>query len=232
MLKLYVYRSAWDLLSISPYCVHAEVWLRIAGIQYEREVTGTGGSPRGVLPWAEVDGGKLSDPHEVRAWLKEHTHALFHATRTPAELATLHAVGRMIEHSLYWAFVHARWADPDGYAAIKPTMVGFAPPGLGSMMVPIFRRTVLSLIAHSPMAARDSDSIYAEGIADLRSLAALLGDNEWFCSEHATDLDAHVYSVLGNILHQPGESPLARETRATPQLVAFCERVESRFLQD
>jgi len=74
-------------------------------------------------------------------------------------------------------------------------------------------------------------SAYPQGLDDIASLAAALGDKEWILGDKPSTLDALAYSVLANILRGPPPVPLKRAIESTPNLCAFCDRVEERYLK-
>ena len=97
--------------------------------------------------------------------------------------------------------------------------------------MPVFRRGVLKMLKEQGLADKRPDEVYPQGLDDIASLAAALGDKEWILGDKPSTLDALAYSVLANILRSPPPVPLKKAIESTPNLCAFCDRVEERYLK-
>lgn len=230
MIEFHSLPSAWGLLSISPYCMFAELRLRIAGLDYKRVVETTArGTPEGVLPYARVDGRLLPNPEALHAWLDEQTGSPRLGQVGDGSYPQAVLIDRLIDKSLYWCFVHSRWAHEAGYDAVYPTFAGFAPKGLALLLVPLFRRSVNQLLKSNGFGDKTDDQVYSEGEIDIRALSVMLGNKEWFLGEGPGAPDAQVYALLANIEYQPVDNRLRAELRKQVSLMAFLQRVEGRF---
>ena len=221
MLEVHVYAGGFGLLSMSPYCVHVEAWLRFADIPYKRQIGLQHKSPKKVLPWATDDGALLPTPPELVERLTELT-----GDRLEGAARATHA---LVHESLYWAFVYSRWGDPVGIAAMTPVVESRAPKGTAWALVPLFRRGIQAMLERRGLMSQPIEAIYANATQDIRALSAILGDAQWFSGDAPGMLDARVYSVTANVLGAPIDSPLKQELERAANLVAHCARISTTY---
>ena len=109
MITLYGFGPSFGLPEISPYVTKTEVQLKMAGLDYRKEVGRPDRSPKGQLPFIEDEGELVSDSTFIRAHLEATYGVDLDAGLDAAGRATAWTVERMIENHLGWCMIHSRW---------------------------------------------------------------------------------------------------------------------------
>jgi glutathione S-transferase len=224
----------WGLLAPSPFCLKAELCLRMAGRQYTLRPTLTADrAPRGKLPWAEDGAVVVEDSQRLVEHLQAaHGDPLGDLALSAAQRGRAHLARRVAETSLYFALVDERWRDPEVRAAYAGDLLA-ALPALARPWVRAYAtRALLQQGRAQGTSRRPREEVTAEGAADLDALAVALGDDPWFTGDRPTSVDAAVFGQLANLWYVPVHTPLRRALAARPSLVAFLERVRTRWVSD
>ena len=113
-----------------------ETYLRMAGLPYETVNDGNVlKAPKGKLPWIDDDGVRVADTSFIIDHLKRKYGDPLDAGLSPTLRAQATAFQRLFEENLYWAVVHTRWADPQGWRATKQA-AACRPLGWGRYVLP------------------------------------------------------------------------------------------------
>ena len=128
MLELHQFQSNFGLPNPSPFCMKVEAYLRLAGIEYETQlVTDPGKGPNGKAPWIVDDEKTLPDSRLIIEHLnRKHGYPL-KGNLSDQQLASHHALGRMLEESTYWVIVYERWIVPENAPTIREAFFGSLP---------------------------------------------------------------------------------------------------------
>ena len=222
--------GGWGLVSVSPFCLKLDAFLRMTGIPHEAVTATTPfGGPKGKAPWIEHEGRKIGDSTLIILYLKNRFGIDPDAHLSPAQRGQALAIQRMVEENLYWAMVNDRWNTPANWPVLKGSVLGGIPKIPREIMAPLARRGVLKQLKGHGMGCHSAEEIAAIAKRDLDALAAILGDQPWFFGDEPTETDCVVYSLLANI-HQVGfASPMKPVIAGHGNLVSFLERFAARF---
>lgn len=230
MITLYQFPPAFGLPNASPFCLKAELYLRMAGLPYRNRYTlELHKTPKGKLPWIDDDGVQVADSGLIIDYLKAKYGDSLDGDLNPLQRSRALAIARLVEEHLYWAVLHCRWIEPEGWELTRPAFFGGLPWPL-SAIVPIVARRGLRAELHGHGMGRHTPAqIHALGIADVDALAALLGDQEYFLGERASSVDAIATGFLTNILMVPLETPIKAAAARHANLVAYCQRMAGQY---
>ena len=230
MIKLHQFAPAFGLPNASPFCMKAETWLRMAGLPFELVNDGDVlKAPKGKLPWIDDDGVAVADTSFIIDHLKARYGDKLDAGLSAFERAQALAFQRLIEENLYWAVVHTRWIDDDGWALTRPAFFGALPVPLRWILPPLARRGLRAELRGQGMGRHSAAEIHAIGCRDLTAIADFLGDKPFMLGPAPTTLDATAHAFLANLLWAPVDSPIARHARSRPTLEAYCQRMKARY---
>lgn len=232
MITLYQGPAAWGVANISPYCLKLESYLRMTKVPYTVTVGGFGKAPKGKIPFIEEDGKFIGDSQHIIEHLKRKHGDVLDAKLTPEQVATGHAVRRMLEESTYWNIIHDRWIAEDGWTVYRPIFESLFPPVVGKVVPSLIRRGVIKASRAQGMGRHQPEEVLEMGKADLTAVAVLLGDKPFLLGEAPTSFDATVYAFLASILSFPVDSPLRRFAQQQPTLVRYFERFHQRYFGD
>lgn len=222
--------GAWGLVSISPFCLKLDAFLRMTGIEHEAVTATTPfGGPKRKAPWIEHEGRKIGDSTLIILYLKERFGVNPNGWLSEEQQGTALAIQRMIEENLYWAMVNDRWNSPDNWPILKSTVLGGIPKLPRELLAPIARRGVIRQLVGHGMGMHNASEIAAIGARDIDALAAILGDKSWFFGDETTETDAVAYGQLANIYGVDFSSPMKAVIARHANLVSFIERFAARY---
>ncbi len=222
--------SAWDLPSISPFCLKIDCYLRMASIQHESVIDAAPfGAPKGKLPYIEHNGNRIGDSSQIIEYLTRELDLDFDRHLTSRERAIARSIQRLIEENLYWVLVYARWVEEGNWRIFRPIVLGGISPLLRPVIALLARRGVRKQLSGHGMGAHSRDEIYAIGAGDLKAISEFLGDRDFLMGENPSSIDATAYGFLANIAYVPLESPLKAALISHPNLMAYIERLRTRY---
>src|SRR5208282_4880928 len=103
MIKLFQFAPAFNLPNPSPFCMKAEVLLKMAGVAYASVVVGDPRKgPKGKLPAIEDEGALIGDSELIRRHLEQKYGVDFDKGLEARARAAAHAFARMLEERTYW----------------------------------------------------------------------------------------------------------------------------------
>ncbi len=233
MIKLYQFKPAWGLPNPGPFCLKLETYLRMTATPYE-VVSGADlrKAPKKKLPYIEHNGRLIADSGLIIDYLQRtFGHTLDEHLSAEAR-ATALAIRRLVEESLYWVALYARWMEPDSWKITKRTFFQTLPPVIRSIVPELIRKRVRSDLYSQGLGHHSREEIYHTGQRDLSALSTLLGDKPFFIGEKPSSVDAAIFGLLANILWVPIESPLKEHGNSLENLPTYCQRMKTQFFAD
>ena len=230
--KVIVYHlpGGWGLVSVSPFCLKLDAFLRMTGIPHEAVTATTPfGGPKGKAPWIEHEGRKIGDSTLIILYLKERFGVDPDARLTQAQRGQALAIQRLVEENLYWAMVNDRWNTAENWPVLKGSVLGGIPAIPRTIMAPFARRGVLKQLKGQGMGHHSAEEIAAIAKRDIDALAAMLDGQDWFFGDEPTETDCVVYSLLANVYQVGFASPIKPVIAGHANLVSFLERFAARF---
>ena len=229
-LKAYHLPGGWGLVSVSPFCLKLDAFLRMTGIEHE-SITATTpfGGPKGKAPWIECDGQKIGDSSFIIAWLIERFGVDPDSALSPEQRGQAVAIQRLIEENLYWAMVNDRWNTAENWSLLKTSVLGGIPAPVRAVIAPLARRGVRKQLKGHGMGIHSQAEIAEIARRDIDALAAILSKQDWFFGAEPSQTDAVVFGLLANIHYPTFTSPMKAMIAAHPNLVSFIERFRERF---
>lgn len=232
MITLYQYEPAFGLPNASPFCMKLETWLRMAGLPFEAppvNLRDLGKAPKGKMPYIRDGGNTLADSTLIIDHLKLTYGDRLDGWLSAEQQAVALAFQRLIEENLYWAVVHTRWAEPEGWAQTKGAFFAKMPLPLKWLVPTLARRGLLKQMHGHGMGRHSQAEIHAIGQRDITALADFLGDKPYFMGNEPCSLDATAYAFLANLIEAPVESALKHHAMKFAPLQAYCQRMRSRY---
>lgn len=232
-MKLVVFPRLWGLPSVSPFCVKAETWLRMAGVAYEVSYTAAPiGAPYGKLPYLEDDGRRVPDSRAIVAYVTDKHAVRLDAALSARDRAVGDAVARMLEEHLYFVMLHDRWLTEDGWSVLRDAYFGTIPALLRPFAPPLFRRRVARDVWGHGVGRLPEAEIHAQGRRDVDAVADVLGDRPYLLGDDPHGADATAFGFLASYLWCPIPSPVKDRIEERRGLVAYCERMRDRFFPE
>ncbi len=229
-LTLFQFPAAFGLPNASPFCMKVETYLRMAGVDYtSRYGMYQLRAPKKKLPYIEDGGHVVADSHHIIDYLKSTRGDPLDAALTVAQRAQGTAILRLLEDSMYWALLYARWIDDAGWPLTRRAFFGGLPAPLAWFVPSLARRSIAQQLHAQGTGRHQPEEIYASGSADISALSLLLGEQAYFLGDQPSSVDAAAYAFLANILDVPLDMPLRQAARSHANLVAYCARMRTRY---
>ncbi len=229
MIRLYQFAPALGLPNASPFCMKVETWLRLAGLPFETVNDGNIlKAPKGKLPYIEAAGLRLGDSSFIIQHLQRQYSPSLDDWLTPEQRAQALAWQRLLEEHLYWAIVHQRWMQPQGWAMTRVAFFGHLPAPLRWLVPVLARRGIAAQLRGQGMGRHSDEEISERGRQDVDAVAAFLADKPFMMGAAPCTLDASAHAFLANLLWAPLDTSLRRAAQAHPNLEAYCRRMRQR----
>jgi len=221
--------GAWGLPSVSPFCLKLETYLRLVALPFTTVIDSTPfKAPKRKLPYIEHEGKGIGDSGFIIDYLNHRYGYDLDAQLTPSERATAHALRRLLEENLYWTLVYDRWFLEENWPKTRDVLMGGVPAFVRPLVVRIGKRGVWQELVGHGIGRHSRDEIHQIGIRDIKVLADFLGNKPFLMGGEPTEVDATAYGHLANILTVPIETPIKVEGLKRENLVAYCQRVQTR----
>jgi glutathione S-transferase len=168
---------AYRGLSMSPFCIKVEAYLRLVGLPYRTADADPRRAPKGKVPWL-VDGARtVADSSDIVDYLKTTYGDRLDAGLAPRERAAAVLLRRTVEEHLYWALLHARWVLPEGYAASRAIIAPHLPKLVGGIVLDrVVRPSLRRQFEMQGLGKHGDEDVARRGAEDLAALAGWLGD--------------------------------------------------------
>jgi len=232
MIKLIQFPRGMGVPNPSPFCMKAEILLKMAEREYcIEELANPSKSPKGKLPYIRDGENEIADSSFILQYLEEEYGVDFDAGLDARQRATGHAIARMCEERLYWAIVYSRWVDEQNWPNIRQFWFGGMPPIIRSIVPALARKGTLAALKGHGLGRHSAGEVYALGITDIKALADLLGEQDFMLGDVPSAVDATAYAHIENLLIDM-PSPLLDETRTHENLVAYRDRCRALWFPD
>ena len=224
-LVLYAFETPTGCFNMSPYCTKAEVLLKLADLSYQHVVPEDHKVfSKGKLPVLKDNEAIVEDSEFIRQHIETKYGKTLDAGLTEEAKAIGHSLIRTLEERSIFGLVTGRWIDDSGWAMIEPLFFGELPPEERAVVGPTVREQVSESVKANGFGQHTREEQRRLLTADIKSAAVLLGDRDWFFSDHPTYLDAAIFGMLANFYAVPPVTVMTELVAAHPNLVAYVER--------
>jgi len=135
----------------------------------------------------------------------------------------------MLENHFYWSLMYNRWLDERYWPITKKAYFSGLPLPLQFIVPPIACGKVKTQLHQQGTSRHSEDKIYQLAFDDIDSISAILGDNHYIIGSEPCVQDASIYAFLANALYPDYDTPLKDHMKQKPNLVAYCDRMRSRY---
>ena len=233
MITLYGFGPYLGMPDGSPYCMKAEILLRMAGLAYLKNTTATPDQgPKGKLPFIDDAGEVVADTTFIRAHIERKYGFDFDRVLDKTERAEAWAIERMIEDQLYWCCLHMRWGIDENFERGPAHFFDRAPEAIRDKIREAARARVLGYLQAQGMGRHTPEQITELGSRTLESLSALLGKRAWLMGDEPCGTDAALTGMLATLLNPSLDSALRQRGLAQANLAAYIDRAVAHFFPE
>ncbi len=224
-LTLVQYGTTPELPNYSPFCVKAEVLLKMAGLPYEiEELNDPTKTPKGKLPMLRDGEELIPDSEFILYYLQDEKGIDFDTHLSDKEKAQAHAFAKMIDERTYWALVHDRWIDPEHWPKIREFWFGDMPFFLKPIITPMIQKSVKKNLHGHGIGRHSFEEIAKLASKDIKAIADQLADQNFMFGDKPCTADASTYGFLVSLLHAPLPSKTIRILENYPALKDYVKR--------
>lgn len=219
----------WGLPTISPFGLKLATWMRLADVDFEVRVENdTRKGPKQKSPFIERDETAIGDSELIIEMLiaERGIDPDGHLDATQRALGL--ALRRTFEDHFNFAHMQNMFVEDHGWEHSRPHF-DFLPAPIRPLVARLIRRAIRKEVWTQGLGRHTSEELNRMAAADLDAASTLLGEQPFFFGEQPTLTDCSIYAFLALTLWPPIDSPIKEHLARTATLVAFCERMRSRF---
>jgi glutathione S-transferase len=232
MMTLYTFGPMLRLPDPSPFCMKAEILLKLAELPYQLDHSGFTKAPKGKLPYLDDNGVKIADTTFIR-WHLEKQHGVdFDKGLSAEQKATAWAFEKLCEDNLYWGVVRDRWMNPVNFnngprAFFKPV-----PALLRPLIVAKALREVKRNLHGQGLGRHETADCEKITVAGVKAVSDFLGSKRFLMGEAPCGADATVFSFISGLMSPVFPGPVFDAAVGHPNLVAYRDRGMARWYPD
>lgn len=232
-IELFQYRSGFGVPCPSPFCMKAEILLKMSGQNYAVNVIDDPRkSPKGKLPYIIDEDIEIADSSLIKRHLEQKYAIDFDSGLNENDKAIAHAMCRMTEERLYWVLIQSRWIDEHNWPIIANFWFGSMPPVIRSIIPILAQRQVKANLKSHGIGRHTEEEIYAFGAEDLAALSTQLGDKPFMFGDQPSSLDATAYPFIANAISKELPGALLDISSSHSNFDPYVQRCQAVWFPD
>jgi glutathione S-transferase len=230
-IRLYQFPRMFDIPNLSPFCCKLETWLRITQIPYTVVETNPRKGPKGKLPFIEDAGALIGDSSLIVDHLKRTRGVDPDARLADSQRPIALLVQRALEEHYAFIILYTHFIRPDGWRHTRATF-DFAPAYIRPLVSRLVRGNMRKLLWTQGVSRHSDEDIIEAALQDWSAVLALMSSGPYFFGDEPSGLDAVLFGALATTVLTPIESPIKDFLRSDSAVVAYAERMRTRFFPD
>ena len=225
MIELYSYPELFGLADNNPFGLKVWAFLKLTNVPFvHRHIFDASTAPRGQLPYI-VDGERtIGDSDVIIAHLILSRALTIDTDLSPAQRDVDHMVRRTLD-DLYWVMSYSRWKDERFWRLFSQALLDTHPKELTPEALEGAKEYNAKRYYYQGIGRYDPEQAYARGLADLRVLSHLLGEQPYLFGAIPHSTDCGAYGFLANSWFFAIDTPLKAFIGDSGNLAPYCERL-------
>ena len=229
MITLHSFGPAFGLPDPSPFCIKAEILLKLSGLPYSRVTGDLRRAPKRKLPLIVDEGVTVADSSFIRFHLESRHGIDFDKGLDAERRGTLWAVEKMLEDQIYWIVVDERWMDDANFARGPANFFKSVPAPLRPLVCALVRRQVRRNLHGHGMGRHSQAERLVLAARSLDSIVGILGERDYLGGDAPAGGDAALGAFMIAGLCPLFDSRFRELVEARPSLTAYAARMSERF---
>jgi glutathione S-transferase len=216
----------------SPFCMKAEVLLKMAGVPYRVDTSGFAKAPKGKQPYIVYRDQKIPDSTFIR-WHLENVHNVdLDKGLSDQDKAVAWAFEKMCEDHLYQAALGERGLIDENFKIGPANFFNGAPAFLRPLIAAKVRRDVRNAMVAHGMGRHSTDEIAQLAARDIAVLATQMGDKPYFMGDQPAGIDATVFGFVASALCPVFKTRSRTAAESHHNLIAYNTRMMAKYYPD
>ncbi len=233
MITVFNFAPAWGLPTPSPFGLKLEAYLRFANIAYECEfVHRPVNSPKGTVPWIRDNDLELADTGFIIEHLQQVHGDRLNDGLTVTQLATAHAVRRMVEENLARIIGYTRWLTDENWPVTREVGFGAMDEPWRSNISAKARERIRENMHLHGIGRHTPDEVQSIGLQDVKTIEKLLADSTFLFDNRPREVDASVFGILAQYIIPPLQCGISDYARNSKTLTRYCENILGEYFPD
>jgi len=233
MIKVYTFGPAWGLPTPSSFGLKLETYQRMANLPYAGEyVQRPMDSPKGTVPWIEDGDVLLTDSGFIVEYLKATYGNRLNEGLSPEQLATAHAMRRMLEENLARIIGYTRWLVDANWPETREVGFGAMEEPWKSDISAKAREKIREDMQLHGIGRHSPDEVQFIGLRDVQAVETLLGDKDYLLDDRPREIDASVFGILAEYIIPPLQCEISDYARSSATLTAYVRRMLARYFPE
>jgi glutathione S-transferase len=231
-IKLFQFPRMLGVPNLSPFCCKLETWLRIARVPYEIvDTPDPRKGPKGKLPFIEDGGLRIADSSLIVEHLVKTRGVDPDARLDVSQRAIALLVQRTLEEHYAFILAYTHLVRDEG---LQHTRARFdsVPAIVRPLVGSVVRRRIMKVLWQQGVLRHTHGDIVESALRDWRAVLTVMGNGPFFFGDEPTGVDAIVFGALATTVLTPVESPIRDFLSSRPALVAYADRMHTRFFPE
>jgi len=229
MITLHSFGPAFGLPDPSPFCIKAELLLKISGLPYARVTGDLRRAPKRKLPVIVDDGVTIADSSFIRFHLESRHGIDFDKGLDAERRGALWAIEKMLEDQIYWIIVDERWMDDDNFARGPANFFKPVPAPLRPLICAMIRRKVRRNLDGHGIGRHSQAERMVLAARSLDAIVGILGERDYLGGDMPAGSDAALGAFMLAGLCPLFDSRFRELIEARPSLAAYATRISEHF---
>lgn len=231
-LRLLHFGRAFGLPDASPFCVKAESYLRLLGVDYTLKRGNPQKSPRKQLPVLLHRSEVIAGSGHIIDYLRGLFGTHIDDWMTEEQRVQAYHLVHSVEDYLYFILVYQRWVLPQNFKVVTKNFFPGLNPWLKFLIARLVRRGAKTrAIAHGVgrHSHQEMDDLAYQGV---EMMAASLGDKDFFFGSQPCWADCSMYGFVCNLLVSEFPEGVGLRMKDFPSLIAYEKRFRARVFPE
>jgi len=225
MIILYQFGPMFGLPDPSPFCMKAEMLLKIAGLEYRSNKTGFKKAPKGKQPYIEDDGKFIADSTFIRLHIEDKYSFDFDKSLDARTAGNAWAVEKMLEDHIYWVILRERWCNDENFDRGPRMFFGEAPALIRPVIISMVRKKVAKAIKAHGLGLHSTSEIHQLAEKAIDAVAGIIGKNKYLTGDKVCGADATAFAFLAGLSCKQFDTPIIAMVEKHQNLVDYRERM-------